>query len=314
MKRVFERTEQSEDFFKCISMGYVPLKFAFVGSAAYTHDRLALTAGYSAVVGSVPEEVSFLSTVVRGIVGQRSVCLVEFGPGNGIHAGAFYAAFSKEVRISKLVQLIDYSSTLLDIARARLEAKCPELEFSTASFDLEKVELSGRILEPCSGPRLALLLGNTIGNVESVRDALRNVRGQLDQSDLFAFGYSLFDRSVPRASYLESYRSNELRAAATEPLIMTGASTDSFSFELEFDEKLRAIVGVVKFDRPALLQSDENEVMIPEGGEIRCFLSRRLDPADVRNAVMKENFEVVDEMLYPDRSIGYVVCSARSVK
>lgn len=307
---MFEREEQCAQFFCCVERGYVPLKFAFVASAAYTHDKLALTAGYHTVVGSVPDEVSFLVGALEPHLGDVAVQLVELGPGNGVHAGAFYRALSSKMRVKETIWLFDYSRTLLEVAMGRVAVVCPDHKFQSAVIDLEETgpELVSSNVD--SEARLFLLLGNTIGNVESVENLLRNVRSVMSKKDFFAFGYSAYNSSAPHEYYLDSYRSVELKTAAVQPLLMAGAPSSSFLFEVEFDDQMCAIVGSAIFVEDAYLSCGSNAKKIAVGEKIRCFLSRRFLPSQLINEVRDVGFKVVDDVLAADRSLGYVVCAA----
>jgi L-histidine Nalpha-methyltransferase len=86
-KHYFENSSHRESVIRCIGDGVLPLKFAYAGSAAHTHDRLARSEGYQSVVGLVSHEVDVL--LADGFPVEALTRMVEIGPGNGMHTVAF---------------------------------------------------------------------------------------------------------------------------------------------------------------------------------------------------------------------------------
>ncbi|WP_170347659.1 L-histidine N(alpha)-methyltransferase [Ruegeria atlantica] len=305
LKCVFESEKQCSEFLSCLMDGYVPLKFAYVGSAAHTHDLLASTEGYGAIVGSVKEEISALREGLLKIDCMVPFNVVELGPGNGRHTGAFIAELSSVLTFSKF-ELIDYSKTLVDLASQRLSDVYPNIEFNTSQADLEDYE-SNIEFGKGDDPNLILLFGNTLGNVESWKKSLQHLFDGMRSNDILFTSYAIYDPKVEPSVYLDGYRTSELRNAALEPLVMTGADTSSVEFVVSFNAEQSAIVGKATFLSETVISCSGKEVPQPTGSSVRCFLSRRFSPLVMKGAFESIGFELLAHVPSADQSISYLM-------
>lgn len=305
LKCVFETEKQCSEFLSCLMEGYVPLKFAYVGSAAHTHDLLASTEGYGAIVGSVKEEISALREGLSKSNDLLPFNVVELGPGNGRHTGAFIAELSSVIAFSKF-ELVDYSKTLVDLASQRLSEAYPNIEFKTSQADLEDY---GSNIELGQGddPTLVLMFGNTLGNVESWKNSLQHLFDGMKSNDILFTSYAIYDPKVDPSAYLDGYRTSELRNAALEPLVMTGADSSSMEFVVSFDEDQLAIVGKATLLSEAVISCSGKEVLQPSGSIVRCFLSRRFLSCVMKEAFESTGFELLAHVLSADQSISYLI-------
>ena len=161
--------------------GQLPLKYAYAGSAAHTHDALARQASYASVVGAeeVRSAAAFLSDHPAGQI-------VEIGPGNEQYSAALLTADRWRGRYLAL----DFSRTLLAIAAGRLRSGLAgAATVSTAFWDVEQGPTTA-IAEWRQGdaPLVVLFLGQTLGNVEDVPATLRNIRESLRPATTCCWG------------------------------------------------------------------------------------------------------------------------------
>lgn len=305
LKCVFESERQCSDFLSSLVEGYVPLKFAYVGSAAHTHDLLASTEGYAAIVGSVKEEIRVLSDGLLQSGEKVPLNLVELGPGNGRHTGAFISELSSVLPFSKF-ELMDYSKTLVELASQRLSEVHPSVEFNTSQIDLEDCS-SDLDFGQGDDPTLILMFGNTLGNVESWKESLGHLFDGMRPNDILFTSYAVYDPKVDPSVYLDGYRTDELRNAALEPLVMTGADSASVEFVVSFDAEQLAIVGKATFLAETVISCSDMEVRQSSGSSVRCFLSRRFLP-DVMEAEFESlGFDLLVHEASADQSISYLM-------
>jgi len=288
----FEHPEHKELFRSHVGHGFVPLKYAYTGSAAYTHVKLAATTGYQTVVGTARHEVDTLMSVIRG---WSPTQIVEVGPGTGEHSLAFLSLLRQAATAVETGRLprgrqspldpqagalcylgLDFSETLLKMAKGRLSARATEsarLDVHTGPWDLEEcptgqVDLWRRDTEPA----LLCLLGHTIGNLQQPAEALRHLAASALPGDLLLVGLKLFpeQRTDDDAdAILAPYQNDIFAAAVLEPWWAAGFAPGDFGFAVR--RQGRSIVGEVTFDR----RVDHPGHRYRPGHKVQCFASAR---------------------------------------
>jgi L-histidine N-alpha-methyltransferase len=281
--------------------GYLPLKFAYTGSAAFTHAELARTDGYAAVVGTTPLEVETLfSSLTCGVPTQ----IAEVGPGTGDHSAQFLAglrqaaARSRDLRRDRSSQGphrylgLDFSATLLSMAAARVSdafhAPSPSAAFafppsssrlgpgpevSTVLWDLESGRTGGIEAWRRGDERiLVCILGHTLGNLEDPAQALRNLAFSTRTGDLLLLGVTLcpqsYDESDPGV-VLYPYENEVFTAAVLEPLRAAALADGAADFAVRLVG--RTVIGEATLTRPVELAGRR----YPRSTTIRCFASAR---------------------------------------
>ncbi|WP_432986299.1 helix-turn-helix domain-containing protein [Dactylosporangium sp. CA-233914] len=113
------------------------MKYAYAGSAAYTHDRYESTTDYSGMMATAANESeTLLNSGVRDL-GLRD--LAEVGPGNGRHSVAFLLGLAERGRSPRRYLGLDFSATLLGIAAARIRERVgADLALDTEVWDVEE--------------------------------------------------------------------------------------------------------------------------------------------------------------------------------
>jgi len=258
-----------------IEAGHVPLKFAYAGSAAYTHDQYANTIAYTDMMASAAEESGTL--VSSGLCRSPVHSVAEVGPGNGLHSVALLRHLAAlGVPVNRYLGM-DFSATLLNITCTRLR-QCfgTELVVDAKIWDIE--DQSSMCVEHWrigTDALLVCLLGHTLGNTEDPAQALTNLRTSLRDDDILLASV-LLRRAVPPAEQdFAAYRTAEFRQAALEPLLAAGLDPRDLEFTVRYEND--AFIGEALLLRDARLQ----HANLSSGFRVRCFLSRRFDAPSV---------------------------------
>ncbi|MCU7722732.1 L-histidine N(alpha)-methyltransferase [Actinoplanes sp. KI2] len=265
MSTFLESDSHRAEIIAYIAKGQLPLKYAYAGSAAHTHDALAQLETYASVVGS--DEVREVASFLRGHAGDQ---IVEIGPGNGRHSAALLATAGHYGRYLGL----DFSRTLLGIAAQSLRSG--GVRADTALWDVEQGPTTA-IADWRRGPSpvVVLFLGQTLGNVEDVPATLRNIRESLRPGDRLLLGLSARVPGATAEDYLAPYRNETFRRAALEPLLAVGVPADAIDDRLGYENDEVVVDAVL---RTAVTLDDAE---LAAGERVRCFRSRRFQAAEV---------------------------------
>ena len=106
---------------------------------------------------------------------------------------------------------VDFSFELLNKCESRFSSFAPNLECEFIQHDIEK----SNIMIPVSNERrkIILLLGNTLGNVESENSVLKNIYNSMNEDDLFLIGLTLWKENIDE---LEGYSNKIFRESVLE--------------------------------------------------------------------------------------------------
>jgi L-histidine N-alpha-methyltransferase len=292
----FEDPAHSELILAHADSGFLPLKYAYTGSAAFTHAALASTKGYHAVVGSAELEVGALLEAVRGAAPTQ---VAEIGPGTGEHTLAFLSLLQEAAAAERARGMLehpllpddarpagfrylglDFSSTLLTVARDCLAMGLVVdglpfggFDVRTAVWDIEQAGTE-RVAHwrRDSGPVLICLLGHTLGNLSDPVRALRHLAVSARPGDLLLVGLTLYPQDDSPDAILAPYQNDVFTAAVLEPLWAAEFGAEDVLFEVR--RRGRTVVGDVTFAR----RVDRRGHTYRPGQKVRCFLSTRFLP------------------------------------
>ncbi|GAA2008681.1 L-histidine N(alpha)-methyltransferase [Catenulispora subtropica] len=295
----FESPAHREQLAECLGKGFVPLKLAYTGSAAFTHDRLARSTGYQQVIGQVRDEVE----VWRSALGDTPdpLRLVEIGPGNGVHSEGFLRGLT-DGRPSGRYLAADFSRTLLGIALARIDEGCgPDLAVTGEVWDIEAgptpaIERWREGDDPVS----LCLLGNTLGNVEEPIGALENIAASARVGDMLLMSVTLAPPRRDDQSLLAPYETEVFRAAVLEIFAMAGIPLDAV--RLAVDVVDNTVFGRIDVTRRVVFEDTE----LGPGDRIRCFVSRRFAVGEVQALLAASGWVTKEEV----DSGGHLVVAA----
>lgn len=279
-----------------VSKGVLPLKYAYVGPAAFTHDALARTPQYRQSTGAALCEAYALIAALRDPARIPSQWC-DVGPGNGEHTRSVLAALrGARCRIDYFLGL-DISAELAEMAQQELE---PELSCSWALWDFEEGPTSAIQSWRRDEPLILTLSGITLCNVEDPVATLRHLRESMNDGDILVVTLATHRPETSPERVLDYYRTPQLRDAVFEPLGFAGISRDIGELHLEFDVEESAVVGHFVISSPVVRRSDEIDVSLRPGDSIRCFLSRRYRPDQIHRLWVQSDLHVVTQALSVD--------------
>ena len=289
----FESEDQLRAFLRALSAAAIPGKFAYVGEAAATYNAHALTKKYGQVTRSVADESSLLLEVWGQELNSIRT-LVDVGPGNGLHGAELLQRLLATANWSPSDYLvIDHSLHMAELAMQNMKRLVREIQVNSILFDIESTFTQASSHLPDALESMYLLLGNTIGNVESVSRAIEGIRSLAGSGARFLIGCALFDECRSAESYLEPYRMKTYIDCVLRPLMMIGAPRRSMAFTAEFNPETKTISTLVRFKEDFQADVLDESVTVKAGSTIRCALSRRFLPGEIPNLLERRNVSVL---------------------
>ena len=265
--------------------GMLPLKFAYMGSAARTHDVLSRTTEYNAATGPAAAEISVLMSAIDAVPAQWC----DIGPGNGQRTRALLTALREgHCRIESFLGL-DISSELAALAQREMTDKTLRCSWDQWDFEAGPTHAISA-WRTGTEPSVFTISGITLGNVEDPALALRNVGASMARGDFLVATVATADSKQDPAPLVAHYLSRELRAAVLEPLASAGIAPETGDLRIGFDPELSAVVGHFVFTRAVELRHEELWVRFAPGDAVRCFLSRRYTGEQMDDLVAASGF------------------------
>ncbi|AGL18797.1 L-histidine N(alpha)-methyltransferase [Actinoplanes sp. N902-109] len=296
----FERPEHHAAVCEGVAAGVLPLKFAYAGSAARTHDRLSREESYQSVTGAGALACKALLDLGHPLPRR----IAEIGPGNGRHSIAVLTQVAGSAPAGVDYLALDYSESLMSRAQLNFAHDLPAVNFVPKQWDVETGPTSGirdwRGAD--SGPLPVLFLGNTLGNLEDPVSALEHVLRSTEPGDTLVLGVTLPDESEEATE--APYHNEVFRSAALEPLLALGLDERLLHLDVWYDAPTHCVKGVVRLGAAVLI----NDIEFPAGHEVRCFLSRRFSVDGVRGLLRLAGWDPVAE--YADPMAGHAVLTA----
>jgi uncharacterized SAM-dependent methyltransferase len=289
----FESEDQLRAFIRALSGSVIPGKFAYVGEAAAAYNAHALTKEYGQVTRSVTDESSLLLEVWGQELNSIRT-LADIGPGNGLHSADLLQCLLATANWSPSKYLaIDYSLHMAELAKQNMKRLVREIQVDSILFDIESTFTQ----EPSDLPdvleSIYFLLGNTIGNVESISRAIEGIRSLAGNGARLLIGCALFDEYRSAASYVKPYRMKTYIDCVLHPLVMIGVPRRSIAFTAEFKPDTKTIFTLVRFKEDFQANVLDESVTVKAGSTIRCALSRRFLPGEIPNLLKRWNVSVL---------------------
>lgn len=299
----FETAEHAATVARSIAAGVLPLKFAYTGSAAHTHDAYARSQPYERLMMATMHWTDMIRRLRLPLGVTRQV--VEVGPGNGTRSASFLRALAAAGRPCTRYLGVDFSATMLRLARAEVARRTGgRSAVHSLVWDVERAHC--RDLErwrTMDGPLLAVLIGHTLGNVECVPTTLANLRASLRPGDVLLVEVVVQRLAAERLDPLLPYRSALFRAAALEPIRAAGISTAAVDLELTF------VRGAVRGEAVLTRPQRAGTVSLPAGHRLRCFRSQRFVPDAIPSLLRGSGWTIIDAL--PDENGDHLVVAAQ---
>jgi uncharacterized SAM-dependent methyltransferase len=289
----FESENQLRAFIRALSGSAIPGKFAYVGEAAAAYNAHALTKEYGQVTSSLSDESSLFLEVWGQELNSIST-LADVGPGNGLHsAGLLQRLLAMANWLPSRYLAIDYSSHMAELAKQNMKRLVREIQVNSILFDIESTFTQASSHLPDVAESIYFLLGNTIGNVESISRAIAGIRSLAGGGARLLIGCALFDEYRNAESYLQPYRMKTYIDCVLYPLMMIGVPRRSMAFTAEFDPDAKTIFTLVRFKEDFQADVLGESVTVKAGSTIRCALSRRFLPGEIPNLLKRWNVSVL---------------------
>jgi uncharacterized SAM-dependent methyltransferase len=289
----FESKDQLRAFIGALSGSAVPGKFAYVGEAAAAYNAHALTTEYGQVTRSVADESSLLLEVWGRELNSIST-LADVGPGNGLHSADLMQHLLATANwLPSSYLAIDYSRHMAELAKQNMKQLVREIRVNSIIFDIESTFAQTSAHRPDVRDAIYFLLGNTIGNVESISRAMAGIRSLAGNGARLLIGCALFDEHRSVASYLQPYRMKTYIDCVLRPLMMIGVPRHSVAFAAEFSPDTKTIFTLVRFNEDFQAKVLDESVTVTAGSTIRCALSRRFLPGEIPSLLKRWNVSVL---------------------
>jgi L-histidine Nalpha-methyltransferase len=298
--RGFASADHERAFFAALACRHVPVKFAYAGDAAATHNRLASGETYHAVVGPGRLDADALLSALSAPRVPTQVC--DIGPGNGVNTVQFLRALTEAgVSVGRYLGL-DFSKALMDVASGRIPR---DLVADTAwgIWDFETSPTTSIKAWATDRPVLAALGGITLGNAESPSAALENIRLSLRRGDVLLV--TLAHAGTRADDPLDGYLSPLFEASVLEPLLMAGIERSRGRLEMNVSKDGARIIGEFVFTDAQALDTLYGKVAFRPGDRIRCFLSRRFSEQQIQELVARSAMRLKSRI--SDLAPGHVV-------
>jgi uncharacterized SAM-dependent methyltransferase len=289
----FESEGQLRAFIRALSGAAIPGKFAYVGEAAATYNAHALTQEYGQVTRSVADESSLLLEVWGQELNSIRT-LADVGPGNGLHsADLLQSLLATASWLPSKYLAIDYSLHMAELAKQNMKRLVREIQVNSILFDIESTFTQAPSHRPDVLGSIYFLLGNTIGNVESISRAIEGIRSLAGHGARLLIGCALFDEYRSAESYLKPYRMKTYIDCVLYPLMMIGVPRRLLAFAAEFNPDTKTILTLVRFSEDFQADVLDESVTVKAGSTIRCSLSRRFLPGEIPNLLKRWNVSVL---------------------
>jgi uncharacterized SAM-dependent methyltransferase len=289
----FESEDQLRAFIRALSGAAIPGKFAYVGEAAATYNAHALTQEYGQVTRSTADESSLLLEVWGQELNSIRT-LADVGPGNGLHCADLLQRLSATANwLPSKYLAIDYSLHMAEIAKQNMKRLVREIQVDSILFDIESTFTQASSHLPDVLESIYFLLGNTIGNVESISRAIEGIRSLAGNGARLLIGCALFDEYRSAESYLKPYRLKTYIDCVLHPLMMIGVPRRLLTFSAEFNPAVRTIFTLVSFKEDFQANVLDESVSVKAGSTIRCALSRRFLPGEIPSLLKRWNVSVL---------------------
>lgn len=306
----FENQLQLDEYIRSLKERAVPFKFAYVGRAAYTHDKLVRSKEYGlADTEALLIEDRFVADILPKIRSDK-LGLIDVGAGNGLKAALILRFLRQESAYLRYIAL-DYSETLLTIARNNLLSEFPALKLRTYQLDFETKSLE--ILADVNGDahRLFLFLGQTLGNPSKPIKALENIREGMRTGDHLLVGVEMY-HSNRIEQVLEHYRNEPFYAAIFNPLTFAGLTRNDGLITVEFERVSRDVKVYFVLTTNVLIQlPDLEKVELNVGDRILIGRSHRFTVDDLETLFARANLRF--DSLVRNKSHSYCLCLLKPV-
>jgi hypothetical protein len=182
---------------------------------------------------------------------------------------------------------------MAELAKKNVKRLVREIQVDSILFDMESTFTQASSDLPDVLESIYFLLGNTLGNVESMPRAIEGIRSVAGNGARLLIGCALYDEYRSAESYLKPYRMKTYIDCVLHPLMMIGVPRRSIAFTAEFNPDTKTVFSLVRFNEDFQANVLGESVAVKAGSTIRCALSRRFLPGEVPDLLKRWNVSVL---------------------
>jgi uncharacterized SAM-dependent methyltransferase len=299
----FETEQQFHEYLTALKQRMLPLKFAYIGRAAHTHDELVRSQEYGLTdTESNLIRESFISSILPTINGMKGLNVIDIGSGNGNKALVLLNLLHQNFSNIEYIGL-DYSKELSQIAVSNISNKFPCIKIKTYPIDFESSpfhEIVDSIREKNEYPNMFLFLGQTFGNPVDRLQTLLNVYDSMEVRDALLVGIEYYQPD--KIDYiLEHYRNEPFYRAIFNPLTYAGLQREDGVLEILFNEITKDVETYFKLINDVRVQINNSEyIEFKKDDKILLFISHRFAEMELRNMFKQARLHIHDIILNDD--------------
>lgn len=299
LKHYFDEMTQRAEFIDQMLAGTVSLKYAYTGSSAQAHLRLARGAQYEQVTSHLDVELE----AIRAIGATFYERIVDIGPGSGRHTRQLLHRLAGRGIGCHEYLGVDYSLALAQVNATEMTRVWGQLAIRRWSFLLQDLEDHPLALSRSGLPSLFCILGNTIGNIADPVNFIRNSYAPGTDQDRLIIGLTMPTPGAKVEDQLQPYRTSVFEEAVLAPFLACGIPRAAIRVRLATDN--HAVVADVVFDRNVRLPAIEEAVTIPKGYVVKAFVSHRYNPPEAKRMIAETGLVLENEVTLRN---GLVLC------
>jgi SAM-dependent methyltransferase len=295
--------EQIRDIVDGLENHEIPHHYNYLGGGAEMWDRYASGLANDAAPNLVKDSSRLLDLTadyVDELIDDRSVTIVDLGPGNGYPMRSTLQRFTDQGRLNRYIG-IDISADVLAVLRANVRTWFGDLveceayvrNFSDEGFgDLLQTEARG---SADSTSNLVFLLGGTLNNFTDPVETVLRVRNSMRSRDLLLYGGYLDTEHVRREVQSSGVVKKEQRPSDYLPHLL-GLTPELCNIELTYDETEQARMKVLRprSDLELIIDLDgrPRHLELKTGKEILLWRRRHYTMGGIVNLFESNGFEL----------------------
>lgn len=267
------------DLKQYLSKRIIPVKYAYILSAAEFHSKFAESIDYQSNVEIDMMKYSFLLQFIN--TNDYTYC--EIGGDDGrLSLNIIKYLFNEGIKFRRYC-FIDFSQELLKKCKQNFLASLPNETSQFIQYDMEKENTIIPI--QTDSKKIIFFLGNTLGNVESEDIVLKNIFNSMGNNDLLLIGLT-FENNFDE---LGNYNNDLFRESVLEFLRIIGIEINHENYILRYDKNERKVICEYRLGKRFVFENIE----FNEGEIIRCFQSRRYNRNSYECLFHKNGFKII---------------------
>ncbi len=282
MRKYYNKIDEDLEFY--LSKKIIPVKYAYILTAANYHSTYANSQNYKSIVGIDKEEYNVLLKHIQ----KNDYDYCEIGADDGIISCEIINYFKANGLIFNCHFFFDFSVELLKKCELTTKKLLKNLKCDFVQCDVENDTLN--LPSNCSLKKVIFFLGNTLGNVEDELKVLQKIYNFMNNNDFLIIGLTLCNKSFDE---LKPYKNEVFRESVLEFLRIIGIQPHPNNYSLKYDERENEVICEYRLDRPFNFKN----INLKKGDKIRCFKSKRYGLNYSQNMFVKNNFKIVETVV-----------------